>query len=242
MNRLKRFCMRWKWLLILVLLSVSCRVVNPIAIHFENDKESVSIGESWEGSLQNGKRLPSSGKNFKGVSHLLMAIGRNGVHGELRELVLEVYDSLYAINPEWKYLYGETGWVGGGKFWPHYTHQNGMVVDFMVPVYRIRDSAVRTIPSHPFNRWGYAYDFDTLARSKKLHIDFESMATHLYLLQELGKKRKMSIKRIIFAPEYLPYLYATKYGKQLQSIEFVYKPNWVRHDEHYHTEFLLDPS
>lgn len=227
-----------KWLVFtLLLLTLSCRLVNPVMIHFENDTTSVSIGESWEGKLINGKRLPSSGKNFVGVSHVLMALGRNAVHSELRKVVLASFDSLHAYNPVWEYRYGECAWVNGGRLWPHYTHQNGLVIDFMVPVIAAKDSSATVIPTHVFNRFGYAMEFDTMARSGKYLIDFESLAAHLYYLKICGPEHGVTIRRIIFAPEFLPQLYATKYGKELKDILFVYKSTWLRHDDHYHVEF-----
>ncbi len=236
MNKLKYLA------LILLLLLLSCRLVNPVMIHFENDKPSVSIGESWEGKLINGKRLPSSGENFVGASHLLMALGRNAVHSELRKTVLASFDSLYALNPEWEYRYGECAWVNGGKIWPHYTHQNGLVIDFMVPVILAKDSTASVIPTHVFNRFGYSMEFDTTGKSGKYLIDFESLAAHLYFLKTCGPAYGIHIRRIIFAPEFLPQLYATKYGNELRDIEFVYKEHWVRHDDHYHIEFTYEAT
>lgn len=221
------------------LLGYSCRWVNPVMINLESDKPSVSTGVSWKGDLEHGKRLPNSGANYHCVSYLFTALGRNGVHSALRSLTIDVYDSLFKINPKWRFLYGETGWVNGGKFWPHYTHQNGLVIDFMVPVLNCKDSSSSVIPSHIFNRYGYACEFDSLGRYKDHCIDFEAMAAHLYLLQEMGKSRGLHIGRIIFEPNYLPQLYATKYGESIKSIRFVYNKGWVRHDDHYHTEFSL---
>lgn len=208
-------------------------------IKMENEKASVSSGVSWNGNMENGKRLPNSGANYHCVSYLLTALGRNGVNDQLRSLTVEVYDSLYRINPKWRYLYGETGWVNGGKFWPHYTHQNGLVIDFMVPVIKRSDSSTAVLPAHLFNRYAYASEFDSLAQFKEYSIDFEAMATHLYLLQEMGKSKGIAISRIIFEPDYLPMLYESKHGKSLKKIPFVYNKAWVRHDDHYHTEFTL---
>lgn len=231
-----------KLLFFLLLLIASCRAVNPVMIYFEDDTPSVSYGESWKGSMEHGKRMPSYGYNFSGVSYALMAVGRNGVHSAVRDLTVAVYDSLFKINPEWEYLYGETGWVNGGKFWPHYTHQNGLVIDFMVPVIKVSDSSEALLPHHVFKRFGYAFEFDTTAVAGNYRIDFESMAAHLYLLQQLGPQYGVKIKRIIFAPEFLPYLYAAPYGDQIKDIQFVYNKRWLRHDDHYHTEFEIIPK
>ncbi len=230
-----------KWSVWVFLLVLGCRAVNPVMIRLENDKTSVSTGESWNGKLENGKRMPGHGENFSGVSDMLLAMGRNGVHSELRKLVLAVYDTLNTLHPEWNYLYGETGWVKGGRFWPHYTHQNGLVIDFMVPVIDCRDSGQELLGTSIFRRFGYAYEFDSTARSGNLCINFESLGAHLYFLQTLGPAYGIRIKRIIFAPEFLPQLYATKYGESLKGILFTYNKGWLRHDDHYHTEFSYSP-
>ncbi len=225
-----------------LLLVVACRSVNPLMIRLENDLPSESSGESWNGKLKNGKRLPNKGQNFRTVSYFLTALGRNGVHHAVRDLTLEAYDSLYALNPEWKYLYGETGWVHGGKFFPHYTHQNGLIVDYMVPVMRTRDSSSTRLKTHLFNRWGYAYEFDSLARSGKIAIDFESMAAHLYFIKKLAAKHGLEFKHMIFEPAYAKALYSTTYGPEIRELLIIYKKHWVRHDDHYHVEFRVKPK
>jgi len=235
----RRRMFKWFWRIATIsLLFISCQAVNPVFIYFEDVTPSVSHGKSWQGYLEHGKRLPGSGDNFSGVSHLLMALGRNGVHSALRKTVINTYDTLHKCKPDYRYLYGECGWVKGGKFWPHNTHQNGLIIDFMVPVIRTKDSSITVMPTHVFNRFSYASQFDTAAISGKYAIDFESMAAHLYFLKVMGKPHGISIRHIIFAPEFLPKLYASEYGQKIHDISFVYEKNWLRHDEHYHIEFL----
>jgi penicillin-insensitive murein endopeptidase len=223
---------------ILLPLLYSCKLINPLMIRLENAEPSISKGESYDGKLINGKRLPNKGGNFRAASYLLTAWGRNGVHDRLRDLVLEAYDSLHKAYPGRKYLYGETGWVKGGNFWPHYTHQNGLVIDFMVPV-TDREKEPATLKTHLFNRWGYAYEFDSSGTTKKYLIDFESMSAHLNILLALAPKYHLGIRRIIFTPEFLPFLFTAKDGEKLKNIFFVQKPGWLRHDDHYHVEFEL---
>src|SRR5690606_21530119 len=124
-------------------------------------------------------------------------------------------------------------------FWPHYTHQNGLIVDFMVPVLDKKSGEPEVMPTHLFSRWSYAIDFDSTASNKKQRIHFESMAEHLYYLKKLAPKYGLKIKRIIFEPTYLPMLYKTDKGAYLEDIQFIYKNNWLRHDDHYHTEFEI---
>lgn len=225
-------------LLGLSLLLSQCKLGNQLFIKFEDHKPSQSFGESYNGYMKNGKRLPSKGNNFEAGSHFLSFFGRNSVHSSLRKNILKSFDTLYKINPEYKFLYGECSWPNGGNFWPHYTHKNGLVVDFMVPVIS-KKSNKNTYPfTFLFNRWGYAFEFDSIGETSKYRIDFEAMATHLYFLDYYGKKNGFGIKRIIFEPDYLPYLYKGKYGNLIKDkFLIIYKDNWVKHDDHYHVEF-----
>ena len=58
-----------------------------------------------------------------------------------------------------KFVYGETGWAGGGRFKPHRTHQNGTSVDFMVPVRNDAGASV-PLPRGYGDRYGYDLEFD----------------------------------------------------------------------------------
>ena len=79
--------------------------------------------------------------------------------------------------PNKLFKYAETGFEAGGKFKPHKTHQNGLSVDFMVPVVNASGESVH-LPTHPFNRFGYDIEFDKDGRLDEWRIDYEAMAAH----------------------------------------------------------------
>jgi len=118
------------------------RFGNTVAIALESPRPSRSIGTPAQGELHDGKRLPSRGENFRAYSDLGALLGRNAVHHKVRDAVLEAYAELARDHADVTFVYGETGWPGGGRFEPHRTHQNGMAVDFFVPV-RDRDGRAR---------------------------------------------------------------------------------------------------
>ncbi|MCG7393273.1 penicillin-insensitive murein endopeptidase [Microvirga sp. ACRRW] len=201
--------------------------------------ESVCFGGTAKGRLENGVALPQSGPNFTAYSRFASTLDRTYVHSKVADVVGEAYAALAKAQKDLVFVYGESGHEKGGPFPPHRTHQNGLSVDFMVPV---RNKAGRSValPTHPLNRYGYDLEFDRRGRMKDYRIDFEAMALHLEALDRSAKKRGIGIERVIFDPAYLPLLFATSRGVYLQSeMTFMRRQAWVRHDEHYHVDFAL---
>ena len=211
---------------------------NSVFILFESDEPSISIGTPASGSLINGKRLPTRGENFVSYSYLGALLGRNSVHHKVRDTVLDTYAELATRFPDKTFVYGETGWPGGGSFAPHKTHQNGLIVDFMVPV--IKDGRSVPLPASVFNKWGYGIDFNRQGGYKNYQIDFEAMAAHIGILALTAQKHGLRVSRVIFAPDLQPLLFETDAGRLIKGrIAFSRNPSWVRHDDHYHVDFEI---
>lgn len=105
--------------------------------------ESRCYGTVAKGRLESGVKLPTDGANFSAYSKLAGAAGRTYVHAKVADVIVASYATLQARTPGVHYVYGETGWAAGGSFKPHRTHQNGLSVDFFVPV---RDAQGRSMP------------------------------------------------------------------------------------------------
>src|SRR5690349_11848613 len=103
---------RWPWTAGLILLGLIglLRFGNTLAIAFESARPSRSIGTPADGELEFGKRLPSRGSNFRAYSDFGALIGRNAVHDQVRDAVLDAYAEVARQLPEAKFVYGETGW------------------------------------------------------------------------------------------------------------------------------------
>ncbi|WP_211209399.1 hypothetical protein [Thiofilum flexile] len=139
--------------------------------------------------------------------------------------------------PSKNYVYGESGWESGGRIRPHRTHQNGLAVDFMVPVLNQEGESV-PLPTGTTNKFGYSIEFDANAKYEDLQIDFEAIAEHLYALDAAAKKQSIGISSVIFEKAYIPYLFKTTRGQWIeQHIPFMQGEPWIRHDEHYHVDF-----
>lgn len=202
-----------------------------------NDIISRCYGATHNGFIKDAAQLPDQGRNFRVFSKLAWYLGRTFVHSQVSRVILESYSEIAAEYPQSLFMYAETGWPIGGAFKPHKTHQNGLSVDFMVPVVN-EDNKFVYLPVSVENKWGYDIEFNEKGEYKSYRIDFEVMGEHLKLLYENSQAQEFSIKRVYFDPRLQPLLFSTRHGKFIQThIKFNTQQAWVRHDEHYHVDF-----
>ena len=200
---------------------------------------STCFGTTSNGRLENGVKLPSKGNNFISYSSLAELIGRTYVHSSVKEIVVAAYDDLETTNPDKVYKYAESGFKKGGQFKPHKTHRNGLSVDFMTPVINSKGESVH-LPTNLFNKLGYNIEFDSHSQYSDLSIDYEALAAHIIALHRQAKKMGYDLWRVIFDPQLQVNLFKTKHADYLKdNINFSKKRSWVRHDEHYHIDFLI---
>jgi penicillin-insensitive murein endopeptidase len=201
--------------------------------------ESICYGTVSKGRLEGGVKLPSRGNNFAGYSSMAAGLGRTYVHSKVRQVVVAAYQAVERTAPNKTFVYGETGWAAGGRLRPHRTHQNGLSVDFMVPVLD-KDGRSVPLPASPTNKFGYSLEFDVNGVLADYRIDFDAVAEHLYQLHTAAKAQGVGLALVIFDPPFLPKLFATSRGAFLQeNINFMKGKAWVRHDEHYHVDFAV---
>lgn len=211
-------------------------VLLPGLVHAE---PSTCYGTVANGRLEEAVKLSEKGPNFRAYSVLAVTLGRTHVHSTVRDIVQAAYAELTTTAPNTIFVYGETGWPSGGRIRPHRTHQNGLSVDFMVPVLDENGRSV-PLPGRLANRYGYDIDFDRRGRYQQLRIDFDAIAEHLYRLDLAAKARGSGIALVIFDTQYLPKLFATAHGPYLKEhLPFMKGQPWVRHDEHYHIDFAV---
>ena len=201
--------------------------------------ESTCYGTTKNGRLENGVKLPAKGKNFISYGVIPVQAGRTYVHSKVKKVVVESYNLLLKEQPDKVYKYAETGFKKGGQFKPHKTHRNGLSIDFMVPVVDKQGGSVH-LPTNPLNRYGYNIEFDKQGMYKDYQLDYEALGAHIVALHKVARKNGIDLWRVIFAPELQPYLYKTRYGKYIKNnIKIPKKKSWVRHDEHYHVDFVV---
>lgn len=201
--------------------------------------ESTCYGTTKNGRLVNGVQLPSKGKNFVSYGLIPVKAGRTYVHSKVKKTVVDAYTSLLKEHPDKVFKYAETGFKQGGRFKPHKTHQNGLSIDFMVPVLDKNSESVH-LPTNPLNRYGYNIEFDNKGNYKDYKLDFEALAAHIVALHKSARKNGINLWRVIFDPTLQPYLYKTRYSEYIRNnIKIPKKKSWVRHDEHYHVDFAV---
>src|SRR4051812_32209127 len=132
--------------------------------------DSVCYGTPAKGRLEGGVALVPHGRNVSSYSALAQSLDRNYVHSRVAEVVRRAYAALASTRPQTVYVLGESGHARGGPFSPHRTHQNGLSVDFMVPI-RDRQGKSIPLPTWPWNAYGYDFEFDKNARSGDFQID-----------------------------------------------------------------------
>ena len=200
--------------------------------------ESTCYGTTKHGRLENAVKLPNEGKNYISYSSLARLLGRTYVHSKVYDVVVNAYEMLETEQPDKVFKYAETGYKEGGKFKPHKTHQNGLSVDFMTPVLKKGKSV--HLSTHPFNKYGYSIEFDENSKYKDYKIDYEALAAHIVTLHKSAKKHNIGIWRVILDPKLQPNLYKTRYANYIRkNIQLSKKRSWVRHDEHYHVDFIV---
>jgi penicillin-insensitive murein DD-endopeptidase len=201
--------------------------------------DSQCFGTVSKGRIERSVKLPTSGPNFSAYSTLAATAGRTHVHAKVADIITASYTALQTSSPSTTYVYGETGWPSGGRFRPHRTHQNGLSVDFFVPILNAQGKSV-PLPVGIGNRFGYDIEFNADARYDEYAIDFPAIAEHLYQLHLAAKSRGVGIALVILDAPFLPRLFATPRGAYLkQNLNFMKGKPWVRHDEHYHVDFAI---
>jgi penicillin-insensitive murein DD-endopeptidase len=218
------------WLIIPVLIPLTATA---------GSNTSICYGTTSKGHLENGVQLRESGSNFESYSRIAGILGRTYVHSVVKDIILEAYQKLSIELPGKVYKYAETGFKQGGKFKPHKTHQNGLSVDFITPVIDAHGQSVQ-LPTNLLNKYGYDIEFDKKGRYDGLTIDYQAMAAHIVQLHQAAKARGHDLWRVIFDPALQAGLFKTQYAAYLKdNIKFSKKRSWVRHDEHYHVDFIV---
>ncbi len=121
--------------------------------------DSLCYGTPAHRRVAHAKRLPASGSNFRAYSRVGVSLGRTYTHARVAYAIVDAYESLVRSAAAKIFVYGEAGFAKGGPFKPHRTHQNGLSVDFMVPVIDAKGRSV-PLPGTAANSYGYDIEFD----------------------------------------------------------------------------------
>jgi len=217
--------------------------VEAYAQQFTDDgKPSQFTGTPGNGTLINGKLMPFSGPNFQYFDALSYCNGRAFVHSAIRDATLAAYKQLHSEVPGRMFGLMECAHQHGGKLRPHRTHQNGLSIDFMMPL--VKDGE----PYYKLDKTGlghYLLDFDNAGRfhrDKSIGIDFDLVARHILALDAAARAQGFKVSKVIIKIELKDELFATKHGKLLKNssiyvVQSLTPKVNALHDEHFHIDF-----
>lgn len=237
----------------------SSKVENQIKINTKDSSEiekyihknsndtltSESIGTVSNGQLKNGKLLPFEGTNYRHFDTACYLQDRAYLNDKLLSAVLETYTHFEIIRPKRRFTIMECSGKHGGPLHPHRTHQNGLSIDFMMPL--LKDGA----PCYDYDNTGqehYLLDFNDagqLTQDTAVAIDFELVAQHILVLDSIGKPKGVGVKKVIINTDLKDELFAGKYGKKLMSSGIYVVQSLTPlinglHDDHYHVDFGIE--
>jgi penicillin-insensitive murein endopeptidase len=233
---------RW---IILVSTVILFGLLSIPEIRHINSGVSESIGSVRDGKLKNGWLMPFEGENFNFFSRFSYYILNNAyVHSSVYHTLMDAYKTCETTCPGKEFVLMECSRKRGGHMLIHWTHQNGISVDFMVPKKR---SDGRTILSNHAGMFHYLLQFTTEGRlklSRKTTIDFETMAKHIIALDDAAIKHGLRIRKILFNTTMQDELYKTETGQEILRREIRIIPHLNDlvnrfHDDHYHVDFEL---
>ncbi len=233
-------------ILLFVLIIILGLLSIPEMTHI-NKRVSESTGSVRKGKLINGWLLPYRSVNFHYFSPFSYYILNNAyVHSSIHRTLTDAYKTCNSTCPGKEFIYMECSGKNGGRMIFHWTHQNGMSVDFMTPIKR--NSKYDAWPNHS-GLFHYLFEFDEDGKftlGPKTEIDFETMASHIMALDEAAEKHGLRIRKILFHTDLHDNLFSTPAGKQLikRNVNFIpHLSDLINnlHDDHYHVDFEVAP-
>jgi len=235
-----------------ITLSISLLVIIGLAItcapniFYKNSGESISLGTTGNGSLQNAYQIDyktTNSKYFSPVSYFL--IGNCYVHSRLYKTILDSYAECERTCKGKKFRVMECSLKKGGKTLIHRTHMNGLSVDFMVPKLN-KGKQIKLYDR--MGLWHYLLNFDSTGKlkiDKNLTIDFETMSRHIIALDNAAKRNGLSINKVILKIDLKDDLFNTVSGREIKRRGIYFAQNLTKtinmvHDDHYHVDFKIN--
>lgn len=245
MNWGRRFFRLLRFACIVALIALIASCLPSVVVKQLSDGKSQCFGEESSGSLSNGRKLRGTAYAGRPYCKLCSRWLRTYAHSAVSDAVFGAYFGLVGEYGQQEFrktdwVWGESGWPWGGLFYPHASHQNGLSVDFLVPL----KNGVR-FPTKMWNRFGYGVEFDENGAmvndglgDAAGAIDFHAMAEHLLELNKYAQRHGGGIRRVFFAGDLLDNLFASPNGHLVRAtIQIADEAEHASADEHYHVDF-----
>ena len=210
----------------------------------ENSTPSISLGTVSNGSLQNGKLIPFKGKNFYYFDTSSYINERAFVNDKLKKVIIATYKQLDTLFPSRNFVVMECSNKNGGKISPHKTHQNGLSIDFMIPLMK-NNKAYYALDSLGANH--YLLNFENngcYSQDKSISVDFNLLAKYISTIEKNARKQGLKISKVILKTEYKNHLFASTNGENLKKMNIYFAMSLTPllnalHDDHFHVDFEL---
>ena len=219
--------------------------IDPISKYYNkyvvDTLTSVSRGSVSDGSMEHGKLIPYYGSNYSYFDTTSYFSGRAFLHEDVLDITLKAYKQLESESDR-VYRIMECANKKGGKLFPHQTHQNGTSIDFMMPLIKDHKPYYKLDETGVNHYWLTFDDAGKYSEDKSVEIDFEAVAQHILILNDVANKNGWEVKKVIIKIELKDELYATPSGKKLKVkgmylVQGLSKMVNALHDEHYHIDF-----
>lgn len=151
------------------------------------------------GYVRNAVKLPSNGDNFTSYNKVAELVGRTYVHSQVKNIIVDAYQTLQKSHSDKRYKYAETGLENGSKLNSHKTHQNGLSIDFMTSVVNEKGQSVH-LPTLVFNRFGYDIEFYEQGQFEQFKVDYTALAAHIVELHTSATAKGYDLWRVTFDP------------------------------------------
>ncbi|MFK8164270.1 MAG: hypothetical protein AB8H12_17625 [Lewinella sp.] len=224
-----------------ILLAFSLVALAFPELTHQNKDKAVASGTVGKGTLENAWLVPYFGPNYRYFSPLsYYVLNRGYTHHRVHNTLLAAYKTCETTCPDVQFRLMECANKHGGKMWPHRTHQIGLSADFMLP--KTRNGQPHRLLDH-LGVWHYLLNADEKgAYSKRVSIDFETMARHLLALDDAARANGLRIKKVILKIDLKDDFYASPSGKKIRQRGIYFARSLPRlvdelHDDHYHVDF-----
>jgi len=239
---------------LVLLLCISCSVFGQdqssdrikvyISGNKDNSSPSTSTGTVSDGKLINGKLFPFQGANYQYFDTTSYINNRAFLNDKIRTVATGSYKQLEKEIPDRKFFIMECSNKNGGQIFPHRTHQNGLSIDFMMPLIKGNK------PFYGLDTIGanhYWLDFDNEGKysgDKNIAIDFDLVARQILSLETHARNNGYKIQKVIIKTEFKNLIFASPHGKKLKESNIYLVKSLTPminslHDDHFHIDFEI---
>lgn len=208
----------------------------------DNNFSSKAIGSVSNGQLENGKLVDYYGSNFTYFDKDSYLGSRAYTMDIVWKTIKGAYTEMEILFPDKHFYLMELSNENGGKIAPHRTHQNGLSVDFMMPMLKNGETYTGLDTLGKNHYWLGFDDNGVYDKDTSITVDFNTIAKHILLLNEEAKKNGLKITKVIIKIAYKDNLFASEYGQELKDSGIYIVRNLSPlidsiHDDHYHIDF-----